>query len=169
MSLQLHRVPSSESTLQKYEMEAAAKVFFTSANFAVAGASQDTTKFGYKLLAWYVSRSLPVTPVTPSRSSIQVASKDYDAAPSPKDLYNPSQTSLSIVTPPAVTLKVLKDAKEAGIAAVWLQPGSFDDEGMTFAKQAFEGAAVGGMDGRGGEGWCVLVDGDWARKASGKL
>lgn len=150
-------------------MEAAAKRFFTSPNFAVAGASQDPAKFGYKLLTWYASRSFPVTPVTPSRPSISVSSKDYATVASPLGLEDPSKTSLSIVTPPAVTLKVLKDAKEAGVAAVWLQPGSFDDEGMAFAKQATEGAVVGGMDGRGGEGWCVLVDGDWARNAAEKL
>ena len=150
-------------------MEASAKGFFTSPNFAVAGASQDPAKFGYKLLTWYASRSFPVTPVTPSRPSISVSSKDYATIASPLDLEDPSKTSLSIVTPPAVTLKVLKDAKEAGVAAVWLQPGSFDDEGMAFAKQAFERAVVGGMDGRGGEGWCVLVDGDWARNAAEKL
>ena len=150
-------------------MEAAAKRFFTSPKFAVAGASQDPAKFGYKLLNWYASRSLPVTPITPSRPSISISSKDYTTVASPTNLKEPGKTSLSIVTPPAVTLKVLQDAKEAGVAAVWLQPGSFDDEGIAFAKQAFEGAAVGGMDGRGGEGWCVLVDGDWARKAAEKL
>lgn len=33
-------------------MEAAAKQFFTSPRFAVAGASQDTSKFGYKSEFW---------------------------------------------------------------------------------------------------------------------
>ena len=150
-------------------MEAAAKRFFSSPHFAVAGASQDPAKFGYKLLAWYAARSLPVTPVTPSRSSIDVSSTAYTTVATPLNLDSPSNTSLSIVTPPAVTRKVLKDAKEAGVAAVWLQPGSFDEEGMNFAKREFEGAAIGGMDGRGGEGWCVLVDGDWARKAAERL
>lgn len=39
--------------------------------------------------------------------------------------------------------------------------GSFDNEGLEYAKKEFK-AAVGGNDGRGGEGWCVLVDGDEA-------
>ena len=147
-------------------MEAAAKHFFTSPSFAVAGASQDPAKFGYKLLAWYASRSLPVTPMTPSRPLISISTREFATAPSPLDLNEPEKTSLSIVTPPAATLKVLKDAKEAGVAAVWLQPGSFDEEGMKYAKEAFEGKVVGGMEGKGGEGWCVLVDGDWARKAA---
>ena len=49
--------------------------------------------------------------------------------------------------------------------AVWLQPGSFDDEGLEYAKREFK-AGVGGDGGRGGEGWCVLVDGDWCMKAA---
>ena len=45
---------------------------------------------------------------------------------------------------------------------MWLQPGSFDDEGLEYAKKEFR-AGVGGAGGMGGEGWCVLVDGDEAR------
>ena len=51
-----------------------------------------------------------------------------------------------------------------GIQAVWLQPGSFDEEGLQYARANFE-AAVGGPGGRGGEGWCVLVDGESALEA----
>lgn len=54
---------------------------------------------------------------------------------------------------------MLLEAKQAGVTAVWLQPGSFDNEILEFAKREFE-AAIGGEEGRGGEGWCVLVDGD---------
>ena len=60
-----------------------------------------------------------------------------------------------------MTLQVLREAKEAGVPAVWLQPGSFDAEGLQFAKQEFI-AAIAGNEGHGGEGWCVLVDGDMA-------
>lgn len=49
-----------------------------------------------------------------------------------------------------------------GVRAVWLQPGSFDDEGLEYARKEFK-AGIGGAGGRGGEGWCVLVDGDEAR------
>lgn len=74
---------------------------------------------------------------------------------------------MSIITPPSVTRQVLKEAKEAGVPAVWLQPGSFDDEGLEFAKRNFK-AGVGGDGGNGGEGWCVLVDGEEALQAAGR-
>lgn len=75
-----------------------------------------------------------------------------------------------------MTRTLLKEAKEAGIKTVFLQPGSFDDELLEEAKKMFPGAAVGGYEGgtRGGEGWCVLVDGEAGirnagRKETGRL
>ena len=146
-------------------METAAKVFFASPRFAVAGASQNPQKFGYKVLAWYQSRSLPVQPITPSTSTIKVSSTEYTTIASPSELSHPTKTSLSIITQPSITLQVLREAKQAGVPAVWLQPGSFDEEGLQYAKREFK-AGVGGNEEHGGEGWCVLVDGDWAREAA---
>lgn len=85
--------------------------------------------------------------------------------PSPSALPSPSQTALSVITPPPVTIKLLQEAKEAGVPAVWLQPGTFDAEVMAYATANFE-AAVGGEGGNGGEGWCVLVDGEDALEAA---
>ena len=48
-----------------------------------------------------------------------------------------------------------------------MQPGSFDKEGLEFAKQEFE-SVVGGGRKRGGEGWCVLVDGEDIMRAAGR-
>lgn len=50
--------------------------------------------------------------------------------------------------------------------AVWLQPGSFDDEGLEYAKKNFK-TAVGGEGGRGDEGWCILMDGEDGLAAAG--
>lgn len=49
--------------------------------------------------------------------------------------------------------------------AVWLQAGSFDEEILQFAMKEFE-ACVGGLGGRGVDGWCVLLDGDEALKGA---
>jgi hypothetical protein len=62
---------------------------------------------------------------------------------------------------------LLKEAKEAGIPAVWLQPGSFDAEVLEYAQANFK-AAIGGNSGRGGEGWCVLVDGEEGLRIAGR-
>lgn len=55
--------------------------------------------------------------------------------------------------------------------AVWLQPGSFGDEELSYARREWPGAAVAGRDvegSRGGEGWCVLVDGEWGLGLAGR-
>ncbi|KAI9654180.1 MAG: hypothetical protein M1829_000962 [Trizodia sp. TS-e1964] len=155
-------------------MEAAAKNFFSSPHFAVVGASQDPAKFGHKVYAWYIQHALPVDPINPRAASISVDGVARPTVPDIASLANPSETSISIITPPAVTMAVLQEAKKAGVPAVWLQPGSFDQEGLAFATKEFK-AAVGGHDGVGGdgEGWCILVDGEAGlkatRQASGKL
>ena len=163
----------------------AVKRFFSSPRFAVAGASNDSHKFGYKrtspkpgsrcglhtdsvlVLAWYHQHSLPVTPLNPRSPSIQLSpSHSYDTVASPRLLSSPSQTSLSVVTPPAVTLPLLQEAHSVGVPAVWLQPGTFDDAVLNFARSHFE-AVVAGDGGRGSEGWCVLVDGEEGLEAAG--
>lgn len=136
---------------------------------------------------WYLAHSLPVTPLNPSAPSITVPSSSSSAArtpaptyptlPSPRDLPSPTGTSLSVVTPPKVTRGVLRAAREAGVRAVWLQPGSFDAEVLGEAVEGegaeggFEVVIAGDMgDGpRGEEGWCVLVDGERGLRGAGKL
>ena len=121
------------------------------------------------MLAWYHHHALPVTPINPRTPNIPIARTpaSYQAVTSPSQLPSPSTTSLSVVTPPPVTLALLREAKAAGVPAVWLQPGTFDDEGLRFARDAFE-AGVGGEGGMGGEGWCVLVDGEEGLRAAGR-
>lgn len=118
------------------------------------------------VLVWYHQHGLPVTPLNPKSPEIKLPSKSYPTAQSISGLSSPAQTSLSIITPPKVTIQVLREAAEANVPAVWLQPGTFDDESMQFAKQNFE-AAVGGEGGNGDEGWCVLMDGEDALQAAG--
>ena len=66
-----------------------------------------------------------------------------------------------------MTKVLLREAKEAGITAVWLQPGSFDREVLDYARNNFQ-AAIAGDGGWGGEGWCVLVDGEEGLRIAGR-
>lgn len=50
---------------------------------------------------------------------------------------------------------------------MWLQPGSFDDEVLEYARKEFK-AAIAGDGGDGGEGWCVLVDGEEGLRKAGR-
>ncbi|KAI8628202.1 CoA binding domain-containing protein [Xylariaceae sp. FL1651] len=153
--------------------EASVRTFFSSPQFAVVGASSNPAKFGHKVLAWYQAHKLPVTPINPVSETITTSYGEYAAVKSVADLPEPKQTSLSVITPPPVTLNVLKEAKRVGIPAVWLQPGTFDDEVMKFAhgkdSDGYAGDVIAGDGGAGSEGWCVLVDGEKGMRSAGKL
>ncbi|KAI1825922.1 CoA binding domain-containing protein [Xylaria intraflava] len=153
--------------------EASVRKFFTSPQFAVVGASSNPRKFGHKVLVWYLAQKLPVTPINPVSTAIETPYGDHPAVKSVSELPEPKQTSLSVITPPSVTLEVLKEAKRVGIPAVWLQPGTFDDEVMKFAHgrdtDGYAGEVIAGEGGMGSEGWCVLVDGKWGMGLAGKL
>ncbi|KAK0666705.1 CoA binding domain-containing protein [Cercophora samala] len=144
------------------------RTFFQSPNYAVVGASANQEKYGYKVFKWYLDHNLPVTPINPSGKPIPVDGEDHAVVTSLKEVQKPEQTSVSFITPPAVTLASLKEAKELGFPSVFLQPGTFNNEVLAFAKDNFR-AVVAGDGGWGGEGWCVLVDGERGLKAVGKL
>ncbi|KAF2684348.1 NAD(P)-binding protein [Lentithecium fluviatile CBS 122367] len=163
-------MPQTRAQNRDTEVETALQIFFSSPRFAVAGASSDPSKYGHKVFAWYLHHSLPATPLNPRVPSItipSVSTSTYPTTVSPINLPDASTYSLSVITPPSVTKGLLKKAKEAGISAVWLQPGSFDNEVLEYAKGNFK-AAIAGEGGRGGEGWCVLVDGEAGLKAAGR-
>ncbi|KAF2656898.1 NAD(P)-binding protein [Lophiostoma macrostomum CBS 122681] len=160
-------MPTTRGQKQTADMEAALKTFFASPKFAVAGASSDPAKFGHRVFAWYLQHSLPATPLNPRQSKITVLGTEHATIASPAKLDVPSSYSLSVITPPAVTKQLLKEAKDVGVPAVWLQPGTFDQEVLDFARREFK-AAIAGDGGRGGEGWCVLVDGEGGLKTAGR-
>lgn len=120
--------------------------------------------------AWYLERDLEVTPVNPASATVTVNGSEHATVPNVSALASPKDTAVSIITHPAITIGVLKEAKTAGVPSIWLQPGTWDDEVLKFAlaEGTFD-AVVYGEGGRGHDGWCVLVDGDKALKAAGKL
>jgi len=69
-----------------------------------------------------------VLPVNPKEDTIE----DLPVAHSVAELTKPVDI-LVVVTPPPVTLGVLRQAAEAGFPAVWLQDGSFDDAVLELA------------------------------------
>lgn len=129
------------------------------------------------VLAWYTYHNLPVTPINPSTPTISAGGTTHTTIPSLSALRDPKATSVSIITPPKVTIEVLKEAQKLGVPAIWLQPGTWDDAVLAFTRgegvdgEKYNGQVVAGdvPGGRGHEGWCVLVDGEAGLKAVGKL
>ena len=118
--------------------------FLDGRSFAVVGASNDRSKYGNKVLRAYLQQGRKVVAVNPKESQIEgvLSYPDLAALPEPVD-------GVSIVTPPAVSEKVLQQAAEAKIRNIWLQPGA-ERPGWQQQAERLGLTAIGG-------GPCVLV------------
>ncbi|KAJ6498782.1 NAD-P-binding protein [Mycena sanguinolenta] len=129
------------------------KLFMSSPHFAVIGASKDQTKFGTKILNWYKTRGMDVQPIHHKETNLE----GIDTIPSVADLPSPTKTSISIITPPKVSLSLLQAAIPLGVPAVWLQPGAADESVAAWVKEnGVEDRVIYG-------GPCILVQGDSIR------
>lgn len=78
-----------------------------------------------QVLKWYQTHGLDAIPVHPKEAAIE----NISTIASVFDIHEPALTSISVITPPHVSLPIIKTALlELGVAAVWLQvrcaPGS---------------------------------------------
>ncbi|KAI9202635.1 CoA-binding protein [Polychytrium aggregatum] len=129
--------------------------FMSSNKFAVVGASQDRAKFGNKILQWYIDHKLEVAPINPKAPQIE----NIPTYPSLAALPNPSEYSVSVVTPPKVTAEVLREAQQLGIKNLWLQPGSEDMTSVNEIRSLDPSLNI-----IAGAGECVLVLGSDAQQ-----
>ena len=120
------------------------KKFLEGQRFAVVGASADRAKYGNKVLRAYLQNKLDVVPVNPSGGEIEglVAYTDLPALPRPVD-------GVSIITPPAVTERVVAQAISLGIKNIWMQPGAESASAIEQASEAGANVIAGGP--------CILV------------
>ncbi|CAM9752603.1 unnamed protein product [Ectocarpus sp. 12 AP-2014] len=105
--------------------------FLAADRFAVVGASTNRSKFGNKVLRCYLWREKAVVPVNPREEEIE----GKKCVKSLSDLPDPQDVSVSVVTPPAVTLGVVEEAGRLGVKKLWLQPGSENDEILSKAEE----------------------------------
>lgn len=100
-------------------MTPAIETFFKSDAFGVVGASEDRSKFGNKVLRCYQANNKTVIPVNPKAASIE----GIPCVASVADLPD-SVKSISVITPPPITDKVVEAAIAKGITSIWMQPGA---------------------------------------------
>lgn len=93
--------------------------FFSSSAFAVLGASTNREKYGNKVLRCYLQHQLNVYPVNPRADVIEGVTCYEDINSLPLDV-----KSISVITPPAITEQIVKDAIDKGILHIWMQPGA---------------------------------------------
>ncbi|PJE10431.1 CoA-binding protein [Legionella sp.] len=96
--------------------------FFTSSAYAVIGASTNREKFGNKVLRCYLQHYKTVYPVNPKEGFIEGLVCINNIVDLPETV-----ASISIITPPAITEKVVEQAIKKGIKNIWIQPGAESD------------------------------------------
>jgi predicted CoA-binding protein len=96
--------------------------FFSSKAYAVIGASTNREKYGNKVLRCYLQNYLTVYPVNPKDDFIEglICLKDLSDLPK-------SVASISIITTPEITEKIVEQAIKKGIKNIWIQPGAESD------------------------------------------
>lgn len=106
------------------------QVLHRASTIAIVGLSANELRASH-FVGYYLKRhGYQVIPVNPTESTI-AGLRVYPTladVPKPVDI-------VDVVTPPDVTLKILKDAEAAGCRLVWLQPGSFDDAVLAAAAR----------------------------------
>jgi len=104
--------------------------FLDAKKFAVAGASTQRHKYGNKVLRCYLEHGYDVTPVNPGADEVEGITCVASVADLP-----PEVDALSIITAPAVTTEVVKQAIEKGIKNIWMQPGAEEPEAIELCRQ----------------------------------
>lgn len=120
------------------------KSFLTSDKFAVVGASADRSKFGNKVLRCYQMHGYDVVPVNPKESVIE----GVECVPSVTSL-PAGVNSISVITPPQITEKVVEEAILKGIGNIWMQPGAESPQAVERCRQAGINVIA--------DGSCILV------------
>ena len=118
--------------------------FLAADAFAVVGASSKQHKYGTKVLRWYQQNQHTVVPVNPVEKEIE----GLVCAASVRDLPN-HVGSISIITPPQVTERVVEQAIARGIRNIWMQPGAESTQAVTACEEAGVNVIA--------DGSCVLV------------
>ncbi len=120
------------------------QAFLAADSFAVVGASVDRSKYGNKVLRCYQQHGRTVHPINP-RAEVVEGLKAYPtlaALPAPVP-------AISVITSPAITEQVVRDAAAAGVQHIWMQPGAESDAAIRLAEELGLSVIAGGP--------CLLV------------
>ncbi|HEY9773777.1 MAG TPA: CoA-binding protein [Planktothrix sp.] len=118
--------------------------FLAAPSFGVVGASDDPRKYGNKVYRTYLSHKRTAYPINPSVSTVLGNPAYANLAALPEKV-----ESVSVITPPAVTEKVVEEAIKMGVKNIWMQPGAESDKAVRAAEEAGINVIHGGP--------CLLV------------
>lgn len=128
----------------EFSMQEQFKSFFESTAFGVVGASSAREKYGNKVLRCYMQHKLKVYPVNPNEKMIEGLDCVVDVSKLADEV-----KSISIITPPKVTEKIVEQAILKGIKNIWMQPGAESASAIELCKKNNINVI--------GDGSCLLV------------
>ena len=108
--------------------EALGQAFLAKETWAVVGVSANSEKFGYKVYK-ALAEKWHVYPINPKLTEIDGVHcfADLTDLPETPDVVN-------IITPPAITLEIVKECKVLGIKRVWMQPGAESADAIAYCR-----------------------------------
>jgi predicted CoA-binding protein len=118
--------------------------FLESRAYGVVGASARRYKYGNKVLRCYQQNGRTAIPVNPRESVIEGTACVASVLDLPEEV-----RSLSIITRPSVTERIVADAIRKGIDSVWMQPGAESARAIAACEAAGMNVIA--------DGSCVLV------------
>lgn len=98
--------------------------------WAVMGATDDKSKFGYKILKSLKEKGYDVYGINPKYKEIENVKvvSSIDELPQVPDVVN-------VIVNPKIALQSLEGIKRFGVKNIWFQPGSFDEEVIKKAEE----------------------------------
>ena len=111
-------------------MQNLVKEFLKQKRFAIVGSFRHEQKYAYQILKSLKDGGHEVYPVNSRFKEIE----GLTCYPSVKDIPVVCDVA-NIVTPPVVTIAIVKECKEKGINRIWLQPGAENQSVIEFCKQ----------------------------------
>lgn len=118
--------------------------FLAADTFAVVGASTDRSKYGNKVLRCYQQHGKEVYPINPKAPAVEGLKAYPSLAALPVKV-----PAISVITPPATTELVVREAAAAGVKHIWMQPGAESPEAVRLAEALGLNVIAGGP--------CLLV------------
>jgi len=104
--------------------------FLASTAFGVVVASANQEKYGNKVLRCYLQNGKNAFPINPTELRIEGIACAASISELP-----PEVLSISMITPPTVTAKLVPLAIEKGIHNIWMQPGAEHPEAVALCRE----------------------------------
>ncbi len=111
-------------------MQALIEDFVNRKVWAVVGASQDRSKFGYRVFDTLRKAGYTIYPVNPKGGDLDGATVYASLADLPK-----APEVVDLVVPPPVTEQVVKEMRGLGLQRVWMQPGSESQAAIRYCQE----------------------------------